>query len=107
MQKKGYISETIGGGRIVSHGQITELSNGFNLPDGVPFTLYVRPKYSVSTVDTVISVRLYQEDSFAPVPVQYNDWSPCVISELAPDSEILKTNDIYWGSGQAVSEEGV
>ena len=107
MQKKGYISETIGGGRIVSHGQITDLSKGFKLPDGVPFTIYVRPKYSVSTVDTVLSVKLYQEEGFSSAPVPFNDWSPCVISELATDTEVLKTNDIYWGSGQAVSQEGV
>ena len=34
MAKKGYISETVGGGRIVSHGQVTDLSRGFKLPDG-------------------------------------------------------------------------
>lgn len=107
MAKKGYISETVGGGRIVSHGQVTDLSRGFKLPDGGTFTVYVRPKYSVSTVDTVLNVRLYQEEGFSPVPVPFNDWSPCVISELAPDTEALNTNDIYWGSGQAVSEEGV
>ena len=107
MQKKGYILETIGGGRIVSHGQITDLSKGFKLPDGVPFTIYVRPKYSVSTVDTVLNVRLYQEEGFWPVPVPFNDWSPCCMGGLAPDTEVRNTKDIYWGSGQAVSEEGV
>lgn len=107
MKKKGYISETVEGGRIVSHGQITDLSNGFKLPDGERFTIYVRPKQIVQTFDTVISVRLYQDDEFSPAPFTYNDWSPCVISEIAPDTEVLNTNDIYWGSGQAVSQEGI
>lgn len=72
--KKGYISETIGGGRIVSHGQIADLSQGFSLPDGVPFTVYIRPKFSVSTLDTVLKVKLYQEDGFSDAPVAFNDW---------------------------------
>ena len=104
MPKKGYISEIMGSGRIVSHGQITDLSNGFRLPNGEAFTIYVRPKSSVSTLDTVLNVKLYQEDGFSPAPVVFNDWSPLVISELAPDSEILKTNDLFWGSGQSIEE---
>lgn len=32
MGKKGYISEFMNGGRIVSHGKIADLSKGFNLP---------------------------------------------------------------------------
>ena len=106
MGKKGYITEAMNGGRIVSHGQIADLSQGFSLPDGVPFTVYIRPKFSVSTLDTVLKVKLYQEDGFSDAPVAFNDWSPLVISEIAPDAEILKTNDLYWGSGQPV-EEGV
>lgn len=34
MGKKGYISEFMGGGRIVSHGKIADLSKGFKLPSG-------------------------------------------------------------------------
>ena len=105
MSKTGYISETMGGGRLVSHGQITDLSNGFSLPKGEPFTIYIRPKYSSSTLDTVINVRLYQEDRFSPAPIVFNDWSPLVITAIAPDSELLKTNELYWGSGQPV--EGI
>ena len=73
MGKKGYISEFMNGGRIVSHGKIADLSKGFKLPSGNPFSVYVRPKYSVSTVDTVLNVRLYQEEGFSPVPVPFND----------------------------------
>lgn len=107
MAKKGFISEFVGGGRIVSHGQITDLSGGFKLPKGALFTVYVRPKFSVSTLDTVMNVKLYQEDGFSPAPVVFNDWSPLVISELAPDTELLKTNDLYWGSGQGIEDENV
>lgn len=99
---KGYISEFVGGGRIVSHGQITDLSEGFKLPGGQLFSVYIRPKYSVSTPDTVLSVNLYQESGFSDAPVAFNDWSPLLIREIAPNPDILTTNDIYWGSGQCV-----
>ena len=101
---KGYISEFMGGGRIVSHGQIKDLSQGFKLPNGAPFSIYIRPKYSVSTLDTVLTVRCYQDNDFSDAPVAYNDWSSLVISEIAPNSDILTTNDVYWGSGQCVED---
>lgn len=107
MAKKGYISETMNGGRIVSHGKITDLSQGFKLPKGALFSIYIRPKFSVSTLDTVISVKCYQDGDFSEAPVAFNDWSPLAIREIAPDTEILKTNDVYWGSGQNVEEEEI
>ena len=94
MGKKGYISEFMGGGRIVSHGKIADLSKGFKLPSGNPFSVYVRPKYSVSTLDTVLTVRCSQDESLTEAPVPFNDWSPLAISEIAPNSELLKTNDV-------------
>lgn len=65
MGKKGYISEFMGGGRIVSHGKIADLSKGFKLPSGNPFSVYVRPKYSVSTLDTVLMRGRTRHDSVA------------------------------------------
>lgn len=104
-KQKGYISDSLFGGRIVSHGQITDLSSGFNL-NGKLFTIYIRPKYSVSDLDTVLSVKCYQDEICKPAPIAYNEWSPLCITEIAPDANILSTNDIYWGSGSYV-EEGV
>lgn len=99
MAKKGYISEFMNGGRIVSHGKISDLSNGFKLPGDVPFSVYVRPKFSTSTLDTVIAVRCSQDEQPSEAPVPFNDWTPMAIVELAPDTEVLASNDIYWGSG--------
>lgn len=99
MAQKGYISEFMNGGRIVSHGKISDLTNGFKLPGGEPFSVYIRPKFSTSTLDTVISVRCSQDEQLSEAPVLFNDWSPMAIVEIGADAEILKTNDIYWGSG--------
>lgn len=104
MPQKGYINESIGAGRIVSHGKISDLSNGFKLPNGKLFSVYIRPKSSVSKIDTVLSVKCYQDNGFSEAPIAYNDWSPLLISEIAPDNSILETNEIYWGSGQFVEE---
>ena len=53
MGKKGYISEFMGGGRIFSHGKIADLSKGFKLPSGNPFSVYVRPQNEHSVLGSV------------------------------------------------------
>lgn len=102
MGQKGYISEFMNGGRIVAHGKIDDLSSGFSLPNGEPFSIYIRPKNSVTALDTVLSVRCYQDNDFSEAPVAYNDWSPLAITEIASDNDILTDNDVYWGSGSYV-----
>lgn len=59
---------------------------------------------SSSRVDTVLTVRCSQDESLTEAPVPFNDWSPLAISEIAPNSELLKTNDVYWGSGSYEGE---
>lgn len=102
MGQKGYISEFMNGGRIVAHGKIDDLSGGFRLPNGEPFSVYVRPKGSVTALDTVLSVRCYQDNGISEAPVAYNDWSPLAITEIAPGNDILTDCDVYWGSGSFV-----
>lgn len=104
MAKKGYITEAMNGGRIVAHGQITDLSSGFKLPHGELFTVFVRPKTQVSTLDTVLSVKCQQDYDFSAAPVVFNDWSPLAIKEIAPNNDLLTTCDLYWGSGEYVEE---
>lgn len=99
MAQKGYVSEFMSGGRIVSKGKITDLSKGFKLSDGTPFSVYLRPKTGITDIDTTLSVKLYQEEEVSEAPVVYNDWSPLAITEIAPDNDVLKRCDIYWGSG--------
>ncbi len=99
MPKKGYISEFVNGGRIVSHGKIESLENGFKICDGVPFSIYVRPKNATSSIDVLINLKCYQDEEASNVPVPLNDWSPLLVSEIAPDATLLNYYDIYWGSG--------
>ena len=103
MPKNGYISEFVNGGRIVSHGKIESLANGFKIgEDGVPFTIYVRPKNATSAIDVIIRLKCYQDDEASNVPVPLNDWSPLLVREIAPNNTLLNYYDIYWGSGSYV-----
>lgn len=107
MGQKGYISEFINGGRIVSHGKILSLESGFKLPNETPFSIYIRPKevYSSGKMDVLLNVRCYQDEAVSEAPVVLNDWTPMAIVEIAPGNEILEMCDLYWGSGSYV--EGV
>lgn len=105
MAQKGYISEFMNGGRIVSHGKIVDLANGFKLPSQIPFTLYLRPKNGTTDLDTVLSVKCYQDENFSDAPIMYNDWTPLAIVEIAPDNDLLERCEAYWGCGSYV--EGV
>lgn len=105
MPKKGYISEQMTAGRVVSHGKITSLTGGFHLPSYLPFSLYIRPKYSVSTLDITLNVRCYQDEEASEAPIAFNDWSPMAIVEIAEGQDsILETNDLYWGSGYYIED---
>ncbi len=95
----GYISEFMSGGRILSHGKITSLTGGFKLPGEQPFTIYVRPKTTVSGSDILISVKCYSEELTSEAPFPYGDWSPLAIREIAPSETLLSNVDIYWGCG--------
>lgn len=96
----GYkISEFMHGGRIASHGKITDLSNGFSLPGRQRFSIYIRPKEETDEYDTVLSVRCSHDDELSEAPVLFNDWTPLALIEIGADSEILNNYDIYWGSG--------
>lgn len=102
MGQKGYISEFMNGGRLVSHGKITSLSQGFKLPNEALFSVYVRPKMQSTQVDAILSVRCYQDETFSDAPLAYYDWSPMAIKEIAPNDSILNECDIYWGSGSYI-----
>ena len=95
-----YVSPEMSAGRIVSKGKICDLSKGFRLKEGKPFSVYVRPK-TLSTLerDVMLNCKLYAEDEFSDVPVTLFSWVELCIVEIAPQCGLLNSYDIYWGAG--------
>ncbi len=56
MARQGYISEFMNGGRILSHGKIENLADGFSLPNDALFSIYIRPKLRLNTASSVMFI---------------------------------------------------
>lgn len=86
--------------RIISHGKIADLSQGFNLPGGAPFSIMVCPKriqaYQVGTVHC----KLIGDGSASDLPIVYNDWTPALIQSLSANAIDLSDYDVYWGGSE-------
>ncbi|KAA6348956.1 hypothetical protein EZS27_003556 [termite gut metagenome] len=96
----GRVSDIMRAGKIAAKGQITNLNQGFKLKNGIPFSLYIRPKTATDAVDRIINCQLYQEPEISSVPVGFNDWQPLAIIELATDATLLDECDVWWGAGE-------
>lgn len=100
-----YVSEQMFVSRICSHGQVTDLTNGFKLKDEQPFSLFVKPKSATTGVVAVmVDVRLYKETECSPCPCTLNGWQELEVVELAAsNAELLERYDIYWGCGSGAT----
>lgn len=87
--------------RILSKGKIENLSGGFSL-NGVPFSIYVRPKKVTMEHDTLVNCRLLCDKEVSEFPVPINDWTPAMIAEISPDAISLSDFDVYWGAGEKI-----
>ena len=84
--------------RILSHGQITDLSEGYKAD--YPFSVYLRPKEGVEYQDDVlVRCRCMCDKELSDLPVAVGDWTTAAIVELAPDAIPLDEYDVYWGAG--------
>ena len=104
--RKVFIPETIGSSKIVSHGQITSLENGFSLPSNEGFTIYARPKsgVTISTPDIILNARCMADDKSSDIPVTLNEWNKLYLESISPDNKILESVDLYWGAGCAITK---
>ena len=70
--------------RVLSHGQITDLSGGYRAD--YPFSIYLRPKEGVEyTDDVLVRCRCMCDKEMSDL--------------LAPDAIPLDEYDVYWGAG--------
>lgn len=54
--------------RLIAKGSITDLSKGFALKGGVPFSVYVRSKENTMLSDTLLDCRLIGDKGGKSIP---------------------------------------
>lgn len=89
--------------RILSKGQITDLTNGFSL-NGKPFSIFVRRKRLTMDHDTVVNCKCLCDKEASDLPVPIGDWTPAAIVEISPDAISLSDYDVYWGAGESIKQ---
>ena len=87
--------------RILSKGQITDLTKGFAL-GGVPFSIYVRKKSVSLETDLLVNCQLICDKEPGGFPVPVGDWTPAAIVKIAPGAIALSDYDVYWGAGEKI-----
>lgn len=97
MGNKPFINDLMRAGRIVRHGKINSLADGFNL-NGTLFTIFIQPKAEDDGC-VILNARLASDDVMSPMPFLTGDWNPTLIAELGPDNGILNDYDVYFGTG--------
>lgn len=84
---------------ICSHGQITDLTDGFSLSGGKPFSIFLKPKRPVAE-NTTVNCRCLHDGSMSPLPVIVGDWTPAKILQLGANSVDFSDFDLYWGASK-------
>jgi len=100
---KGYVSESMFAGRILSHGQITSLDSAFSLTNNEPFSLFLLAASATDeTLPVLVNCRLYQDDASANCPFVANQWNEPAIVEIAASGVSLTSYTAYWGAGSDI-----
>lgn len=106
MANRGFVTTELSAGRINAHGKIASLATAFKKNN--PFSILIVPKADVTTgvisnvaeeIGLIVSVRTYQNDAAADLPVYFHRWTEASIVELPITAIDLNTYDVYWGSG--------
>ena len=83
--------------RVLSHGQITDLSEGYRT--NYPFSIFLRPKKEEYPDDILVRCRCLCDRELSDLPVAVGDWTSAAMVELAPNAIPLDKYDVYWGAG--------
>lgn len=88
--------------RILSKGRILDLSKGFSLGEGVPFSVFVRPIRASMETNILLNCKLICDQESGSFPVPLGDWTPGVIVSISPNAISLEEYEIYWGAGEQI-----
>lgn len=89
--------------RVLSHGQITDLTKGFDL-GGIPFSVFIRPKGTSMEMNVLLDCRLICDEKAGAFPVPVGDWTPGAIVRISPNAINLDDYDLYWGAGETIKK---
>lgn len=92
-------NDTMSANRILAHGIIEHLENGFKLPNGIPFSIYIRPKEKTDENDVIIVCKCYRDDYFQEAPVNIGGWSELAIEAIESINFDSSKYEVYWGAG--------
>lgn len=85
--------------RVLKIEKVTDLSSGFALSNGNPFSLFIAPadgsSLDVGDVAIVNATIPYDNGNVVEVPVVVGDWSPVVFDSLDADNTAIADCDIY------------
>ena len=88
--------------RILSHGKITDLSQGFRMADGATFSIMLLPKNGSSVDVELVNCRCVCDKEASELPVTVGDWTPAKIQEIPAGGIDLSEYDVYWGAGEKI-----
>jgi hypothetical protein len=93
-----YVSIPMSTGRVLSHGEITDLSEAFSLSGGVPFSVFVKP---ITGTDDIVEItcKCYLDSTASALPVVAGKWDEAAIVEISAAGIDLAEYKVFWGAG--------
>lgn len=88
--------------KILSHGQVTDLSSGFSLGGGKGFSIFLKPKQATMLLNITVNCRCVNDNSFSVLPCPLNDWTPALIQSIGVNAIDLTEYDVYWGAHEQI-----
>lgn len=104
VQKKGFVSEIMNGGRIVDGKEISVGELPFFKGQGSPFSIMIVPKDTNSVREVeIVKARYYQGDIVRDVPILINQWNVPALVEMGSDNTAIFTRyRVFVGFGQDI-----
>lgn len=89
--------------RILSHGKVADLSHGFALKDGKPFSICLIKKTVSMETNALVKCKCVGDSESSDLPVVIGDWTPALIASLAPNAVNMSNYDVYYGASENVN----
>lgn len=104
---QGISTPQIYASRIVAHGLIADVSEGFSLTDNAPFSVLIVPVADITAgliaiataAGFLLSCKCSQDSESSDLPIMFNEWTKGLISFIDIDAIDLGDYNVYWGVG--------